>query len=80
MLKNEAPRILSEVREEQAEYVVTRRGEPIAVIRPWSGEDERRDREARLSSVLERLDGLADRVAQRAGRRSATAAVAGQRR
>jgi prevent-host-death family protein len=33
-LKNQAPEILRHVREEQTEYVVTYRGEPIAVLLP----------------------------------------------
>jgi prevent-host-death family protein len=33
-LKNQAPEIIRQVREEQAEYVVTHRGEPVAVLLP----------------------------------------------
>ena len=33
-LKNEASAIIRTVREEQAEYIVTYRGEPVAIIRP----------------------------------------------
>ena len=38
-LKNEAPRIVREVRETQAEYIVTVRGEPAVIIRPFTAED-----------------------------------------
>lgn len=33
-LKNDASKIIQAVREEQAEYIVTYRGEPVAVITP----------------------------------------------
>lgn len=33
-LKNEASEVIRAVREEQAEYIVTFRGRPVAVIRP----------------------------------------------
>ncbi len=38
-LKNEAPRILSEVREDETEYIVTRHGKPVALISPISPDD-----------------------------------------
>ena len=44
-LKNQASRILRAVQEESAEYVVTVRGKPVAVLRSLTDED--RDRQAR---------------------------------
>ena len=78
-LKNEAPRILSEVREEEAEYFITHRGKPVAVIRPWSAEDERDERASRARDYIASVDDFAKRVAERAGKKTAAAAVSGQR-
>ncbi|MFQ5527114.1 MAG: type II toxin-antitoxin system Phd/YefM family antitoxin [Thermoanaerobaculia bacterium] len=79
-LKNRASRIVDEVREREEDYIVTKRGEPVAVLRPWSVDDERADRADRARAALATLSDLAQRVAQAAGRRSARAAVSDQRR
>ena len=46
-LKNETSEIIRAVREEQAEYIVTYRGRPVAVILPLD-ENARSTREARI--------------------------------
>ncbi len=79
-LKNEASRIVNEVRERETEYLVTRRGEPVAVIRPAREADLRDERAERAAKVLERLRATARRVAAAAGKGSAAAAVSRQRR
>ncbi len=79
-LKNEASRVVNEVRERETEYVVTRRGEPVAVIRPAREADLREERAAQAAGILERLRGTARRVAAAAGAESAAAAVSRQRR
>ena len=79
-LKNRASRIVEEVREKGEPYIVTRRGEPVAVLRPWNDADARADRAERAGRGLSALSELADRVARAAGRRSAAAAVSAQRR
>ncbi len=79
-LKNEASRIVNEVRERETEYLVTRRGEPVAVIRPAREADLRDERAERAAKVLERLRATARRVAAAAGEGSAAAAVSRQRR
>ncbi len=79
-LKNRASRVVDEVREKEEPYVVTKRGEPVAVLRPWNVEDARADREEYARRVLADLEGLAGRVGRAAGRRSASAAVSSQRR
>ena len=79
-LKNRASRIVDEVREKKEPYVVTRRGEPVAVLRPWNDGDQRALRAQRVEAALASISRIAERVAERAGRRSAAAAVAGQRR
>lgn len=84
-LKNRASRVVDEVREREEEYVVTKRGKPVAVLRPWTEDDERKARAARMKAALSELSDLADRIANAveergAGRRSAAAVVSEQRR
>ncbi|HEY7213666.1 MAG TPA: type II toxin-antitoxin system prevent-host-death family antitoxin [Thermoanaerobaculia bacterium] len=62
-LKNRASKIVREVHEREAEFVVTLRGEPVAVLRPFP-EDERKLRQAQREEVLEELDSLAERIAR----------------
>lgn len=62
-LKNNASRILRSVREEMSEYVVTLRGEPVALLRPWTEEDARRLSQAELEQSLDEMKALARDVA-----------------
>lgn len=61
-LKNEVTRVVREVRETQAEYIVTVHGEPAAVIRPFTPEDAERLRLAKIERYLKELDELAEEV------------------
>lgn len=79
-LKNQASRIVDEVRERGTEYVVTKRGEPVAVLRPWCTEDTIDARREAVAEILARIELTAERIATAAGRRSAATAVAAQRR
>lgn len=79
-LKNQASRIVDEVRERGSEYVVTNRGEPVAVLRPWRERDSVEARQAAVAEILTRIEQTAERIATRAGRRSAATAVSKQRR
>ena len=45
-LKNQTSRLVRAVREEMAEYVITVRGEPVAVLRPFTDKDAQRLRQA----------------------------------
>jgi prevent-host-death family protein len=62
-LKNRTSRIVHAVREELAEYVITVHGEPVAVLRPFTGEDARRLRQAELDEALAEMKALAQQVA-----------------
>lgn len=62
-LKNQASRVIRAVREEMAEYVVTLRGEPVAVLRPLTEEDAERLREAEMDELLAEMKDLAQDVA-----------------
>lgn len=79
-LKNRASRIVDEVCETDEPYVVTKRGEPVAVLRPWKSVDARAERVERARRDLAALTGFAERVARKAGRRAAAKAVSDQRR
>jgi prevent-host-death family protein len=62
-LKNQTSRVLRSVREELAEYVVTLRGEPVAVLRPLTGEEEQRLRQAEIDEALAEMRSIAQEVA-----------------
>ncbi len=62
-LKNRASEFVREVREEEVEYVVTVRGEPAAVLRPFSDADEKRLKRAERLEAFAELEGLARSVA-----------------
>ena len=79
-LKNSASRIVGEVRERGADYVITHRGQPVAVIRPWREQDSAEARRALVARTLAQIETTSGRVARAAGRRSAAAAVSRQRR
>ena len=78
--KNRASSVVDEVRESDEEYVVTKRGEPVAVLRPWTADDERSDRVDRAQRALATLRDIAERVALAAGKRGAREVVSEQRR
>jgi prevent-host-death family protein len=62
-LKDSVSRVIDEVAERKEEYVVTERGKPVAVLRPWSEEDQEAERRLRVEAVLARMEELAARVA-----------------
>ena len=79
-LKSQTSRIVDEVRDHGSEFVVTNRGTPVAVLRPWREEDSIAARQAAVAEILTRLEQTAERIATAAGRRSAVTAVSRQRR
>ena len=62
-LKNQASHIVRTVREEMAEYVITLRGKPVAVLRPFTSEDARQLRQAEIERALAERHELAQEVA-----------------
>jgi prevent-host-death family protein len=62
-LKNHASRIVRAVREEMAEYIITVRNEPVAVLRPLTDEDVRKLRQAEVGDALADMKALAQQVA-----------------
>ena len=62
-LKNKASSIVRSVREEMAEYVITVQGEPVAVLRPFTEEDEQQLHQAKIEETLAEMKSLAQQVA-----------------
>jgi prevent-host-death family protein len=80
-LRNHASRVIRAVREEMAEYVVTLRGEPVAVLRPLTEQDMQRLREAEIDALLAEMKDLAQDVADAwTSEKSGVELVAEQRR
>jgi prevent-host-death family protein len=63
-LKNNTSQIMRAVREEQAEYIVTHHGEPVAILRPLTPEDHQKARQQELEKGFAELDQLAQQVAE----------------
>ena len=63
-LKNQTSRVIRAVREEMVEYVVTLRGEPVAVLRPLTEEETQRLRKAEINETLAEMKVLAQEVAE----------------
>jgi prevent-host-death family protein len=62
-LKNQASRLVRSVREEMAEYIITVQGEPVAVLRPFTEEDEQKLRQAEMDEAIAEMETLAQQVA-----------------
>ena len=62
-LKNHTSRVIRAVREELSEYIVTLRGEPVAVLRPLTEDETQRLRQVELDAAMDELKALADEVA-----------------
>jgi prevent-host-death family protein len=62
-LKNNTSRVIRAVREEMSEYVVTLRGEPVAVLRPLTEEEAQRLSRVELDETLADIKALAREVA-----------------
>jgi prevent-host-death family protein len=63
-LKNNTSKIVRAVREERAEYVVTVRGEPVAVLRPLAEEKTRKYSKDEVDRLMAELGELAERVSK----------------
>jgi len=61
-LKNKASSVLRAVREDMVEYVVTLRGEPVAVLRPLTKSETRRLHQLRIEEALVEMKSLAEEV------------------
>lgn len=61
-LKNRATQIIRAVREEQAEYLVTVDGEPVAVLRPLTEADLQAERAEGWRRFIDRMQEVAERI------------------
>ena len=61
-LKNQASSVIRAVREEMVEYVVTVRGEPVALLRPLTEEDVQRLDQSRIDEILAEMNALAEEI------------------
>ncbi len=62
-LKNHTSRIVRSVREQMAEYVITVRNKPVAVLRPLTDKDVQRLRQTKTDDALTEMKLLAQQVA-----------------
>lgn len=62
-LKNQTSRIVRTVREESVEYVITLQGKPVAILRPFTDEDDQRLHQTELAKALAEMKSLAAEVA-----------------
>jgi prevent-host-death family protein len=80
-LKNHTSRIIRAVREEMSEYVVTLRGDPVAVLKPLTEQEAERLRRMESDAALAEMKALAEEVASAwASDKSGVELVAEQRR
>lgn len=63
-LKNRASEIVREVHEQEAEFIVTLRGEPVAIIRPLTEKSGRELLHAEEDEALAEVDRLAEKIAR----------------
>jgi prevent-host-death family protein len=63
-LKNQASRIVRAVQEQRAEYVITLRGDPVAVLRPFGEQDAQRLQQEEVEKSLAELRLLAQQVGE----------------
>jgi prevent-host-death family protein len=62
-LASHTSRIVRAVREEMAEYVITVRGKPVAVLRPFTDKDVQHLRQNEIKQTLTEMQTLARQVA-----------------
>lgn len=62
-LKKRASEIVREVHEQEAEFIVTLRGEPVAVIRPLTEKSGRELPQVEEDEALAEVDRLAEKIA-----------------
>ena len=80
-LKNKTSKVLKRVREDMVEYVVTLRGEPIAVLRPLNQEDSEHLHQESIKEEIANLKSLSKEIAESwTSEKSAVELVEEQRR
>ncbi len=62
-LKNQTTEVIRNVREKGAEYVITYRGDPVAIVRPLTEDDLRRLERSETDEALAKMKTLAGEIA-----------------
>jgi prevent-host-death family protein len=62
-LKNQATEVIRNVREKGTEYVVTYRGDPVAIVRPLTEADLKRLERSETDEALAKMKTLAGEIA-----------------
>lgn len=62
-LKSQASKIVREVREEEAEYVITHQGSPVAVLHPYTEKDAEKELRDEMEASLKAMQQTARKVA-----------------
>ena len=63
-LKNQTSRIVSEVREEMAEYVITSQGRPVAFLKPFTVDEAENIRRQEVEKTFAEMKSLASEIAE----------------
>jgi prevent-host-death family protein len=63
-LKNQASKVIRAVREDMVEYIVTLRGEPVAVLRPLTESETQRLRQHELAEAMDEMRSLANEIGE----------------
>ncbi len=63
-LKNQTSRIVSEVREEMAEYVITSQGHPVAFLKPFTEHEATEIRRQEAEKAFAEMKSLAAEIAE----------------
>ncbi len=63
-LKNQASKVIRAVREDMVEYIVTLRGEPVAVLRPLTESETQRLRQHELAEAMDEMSSLANEIGE----------------
>lgn len=63
-LKNQASKIVREVRREKTEYVVTHQGQPVAVLSPYTEREAEKEKRLEREASLKAMKDLAADVAR----------------
>jgi prevent-host-death family protein len=80
-LKNKASRVIRTVREDMAEYIVTFRGEPVAILRPLTNGEAERLRRLQIDEAFAEMRSLAQEVSESwSSDRSGVELISDQRR
>jgi len=62
-LKNQTSRLVRHIRQEKAEYIITLKGKPVAILRPFTEQDAEKLRDTEIETALAEMESLAHEIA-----------------